>query len=91
MRVIDLCYILVMLIIGVAIGFFILNDINNCATDNFIYLGDKVTTTKEYNEFFNDSFSGRVVMTQHTNYIVKDIYGNERVFEKEWLIKVNGS
>lgn len=57
--------------------------------NNTISLGDEVVTSNEYNVYFNDSFSGRIIVTKDFMYTVRDIDGNERVFEEKWLVKVN--
>ncbi len=57
------------------------------AEDNFIWLGDEVTTTARYTELFNDSFSGRVVTKDDGMYTVRDETGTEREFDRHWLAK----
>jgi hypothetical protein len=56
---------------------------------NRLRLGDEVRTNDEYNEYFNDSFNGRIISFNWDRYTVRDIQGNEREFEKKWLIKID--
>lgn len=56
---------------------------------NLMSLGDEVVTSDEYNVYFNDSFSGRIIVTKDSMYTVRDMDGCERVFDKKWLVKVN--
>ena len=50
-----------------------------------IMLGEHVHTTEEYEQVFNDSFSGRVVLIDHHKYTVRNSTGAERVFEQVWI------
>ena len=59
------------------------------AADRTILLGDEVQTTDRYTLLFNDSFSGKVVMTMPDGaYIVRNTNGTERTLSLHWLDKV---
>ena len=75
----------ILIIIVCTIIFIGFNYVNGTA--DLISFGDEVRTSDYYTECFNESFEGRVIGSQTYRYTVRDMNGNERTFEKKWLVK----
>ena len=82
----DLNEYIFIIFVGAALAFIIAVGIGTFPGEQ-IYLGDEVTTTARYTEFFNDSFSGRVVTKDDGMYTVMDETGGAREFDRYWLAK----
>ena len=76
---------IIVLCVVIFIGF---NYVGEHYADTSLLLGDEVKTSDYYNECFNESFEGRVISSTLYRYTVRDMEGNERTFEKKWLVKI---
>ena len=48
-------------------------------------IGASVSTTTEYNDTFNDSFSGHIIAKSWGGITIRNENGNERVLYRRWI------